>query len=69
MKIRGVSYAEAGLKRIYKHPGYSLQGKELHNILHIADRSVCDAVGMAFFMGVEAGARMTEKKVKAWQKQ
>lgn len=67
--IRGESYANAGRKRTQESRGYDLMGQECEYLLDIAEVSPFEAIGKAFYMGVEAGARMTEKKVKAWQKQ
>lgn len=65
---RGQAYIKAGRDRI-KNGGsaYSLTIPELINLMNGATdhHSIFDAITDAFYMGIEAGARMTEKRYRA----
>ena len=58
---RGRTYIEAGRQRIQKNDRYDLSMGEMDMLVRILNEDFFSALGDAFYLGVEAGARMTEK--------
>ena len=62
---RGNKYIDAGRNRIKKNDRYGMSMGELEMLVNtVVDEDLYTAIGNAFYMGVEAGARMTERKVQ-----
>ena len=62
---RGDKYIAAGKQRIKNNCGYALSMAELESLILTAEKeSIIDAVANAFYMGVEAGARMTKQQAQ-----
>ncbi len=59
---RGKNYIDAGKNRL-KGTRYNIDLTEIKNILQSAKGDNARAVADAFYMGVEAGARISQKKV------
>lgn len=60
-------YAEAGHKRLEGNDRYDITNNEINNLMVRGLKSPGDmffVIADAYCMGVEAGARMTEKKYK-----
>lgn len=55
-------YAQAGKKRIKDHPQYRISAIEGYHLLYDNDSEV-DLMLNAFYMGIEAGARMMQRKL------
>lgn len=68
MSRRGTSYIKAGRVRIRESAGrYDLtqsECTELAEQARVSTESAYTAICSAFYMGVEAGARLTERRVK-----
>ncbi len=67
-KHRGKEYIAAGKNRIT--PAYDISIPEIIDLLNQGRissniNSAADVIADAFYMGVEAGARLTEKRCKA----
>lgn len=59
---RGEKYINEGRKRIQNNNMYGLSMTELANLIETAyDDELISAIMEAFYMGVEAGARMVER--------
>jgi hypothetical protein len=59
---RGKKYINEGRKRIQNNNMYGLSMTELANLIETAyDDELISAIAEAFYMGVEAGARMIER--------
>lgn len=59
---RRANYIEAGRSRIKSNPQRGLRAPEIATILDAAAGDTYLAIGKAFYMGVETGARIVEKE-------
>ena len=57
------TYIEAGKKRADKHPQYRINAIEGYHLLY-DNKNELDLMLNAFYMGVEAGARMTRQQAR-----
>jgi len=62
--IRSKAYVEAGKKKIKNAPAYGLSMDELETLIMLAyaDGNPLNAIGTAFYIGIEAGYRMASKR-------
>ena len=63
---RGTAYINAGRERIKKDNHYSMSMGELEDFIETAcNEDIITAIANAYYMGIEAGARMTKKSITA----
>ena len=61
-KIRGKDYIEEGKRKIQLYPHYGLSMSEIENIFErLKDEDPLSVVVDVFYLGVEAGARLTQR--------
>lgn len=59
---RGARYIDAGRKKSHDNPQYGLTMGELTMFVNMAaDKSIYDAIGNAFYLGLEAGTRLAKR--------
>ena len=59
---RGKSYIDAGRKKSHNNPQYGLTMGEMKMFVDMAqEKSIYDAIGNAFYLGLEAGTRLANK--------
>lgn len=60
--IRSEAYINAGKKRVKANSRYDITMNELLRLREIAKYDFWKAITDAYFLGVEAGARVTERR-------
>ena len=61
---RGKAYIEAGRERIRDNDNYDMTMGDIMTLNNIAnEEDLLTALSSAYYMGVEAGARLTEKNI------
>ena len=64
MAIRSESYINAGRKRLSGYNQYQLTYSEMLNFIERLNKEGIIVIGDIFYLGVEAGARLSAKKSK-----
>nr|MCR4685617.1 hypothetical protein [Lachnospiraceae bacterium] len=60
---KSTSYCKAGENRVKNNIRYDLNIRDLKSLIESVDKDgICEVIARAYYMGIESGCRMTEKR-------